>query len=88
MEDVIEIFVDVMKLSIELFQNRIEPLYPVNVNIPAFAPAHCGTIGPETLPGIEIPVIEIVIGLEIAGPHTLFCTVALKLVVVVKLENE
>ena len=75
----------VLKLSVELCQLMTEPVNPVSVNVPEFAPEHCTALGPETFPPMETPFTETVNTPEVVAGHTPFWITAWKLVVVARL---
>ncbi len=74
-----------MKLSVELCQLRMEPLYPDRVNVPEFDPAQYCVFDVDMLPPTEVPATVTMAIPDRVEAQPPFCITALKLVVVVRL---
>ena len=72
MGDALTMALTVLKLSVELSQSTIVPLYPDSVNVPLLAPAHNCPIGLFRFPPTEIPITETVNIPEVTGTQVPF----------------
>ncbi len=66
----------VAKLSVELCQLFMVPLYPERVIVPEFELLHCTVLGPTRIPPMDTPFTETVNIPEVVEAQTPFWTTA------------